>query len=336
MPKISVIIPIYNSEKYLEKCLYSVMNQSFTDIEIVCIDDCSTDRSAEIVRHHKSQDNRINLIQNQIQSGCGGARNVGIRHARSNYISFVDSDDQIHPLMLQKLFESTMNCKFDVVASGFSRVDSNGKILSQVAYKYSSLSNNSEINIFRSTNIELWNKLWRKSLFFDNNIEFPYNTYYDDAVTTPRLLYFCQNLRTIEDGLYFHKVREGGESFSTSAKHLVDYFKVYDVLYDFLWQENLLERYSEEMLAYIDRTLNYHARSGISKLQDDDVQLQALKHLLIFKIGYNENREKVAGMNKRQILKCLASGHSSVRYGGDIKRKSRIAKWFSSIQKISR
>ena len=233
--------------------------------------------------------------------------------------------------MLQKLLDATNNEKYDVVACGFRRVDSYGRKLSQVAYKNKTFETKGEINIFRSTNIEQWNKLWRKSLFLDNNIESPHNTYYGDAATTPMLLHFCRNLRTIEDSLYFHHVRKDATSFSTSPKHVIDYFKVYDLLYEFLSRENILERYSEDMLAYIDRTLNYHACSGISEIDNDEVQFQALRHLLLFKIGYNENRERVTKMNKEQIIKCLNGGRSSVRYGSDIKSTSIIGQILSSL-----
>ena len=320
--KVSVVIPIYNCDHYLNDCLQSVRQQTLKEIEILCVDDCSPDGSAEIVRYHQSQDKRIALIQHHQNLGPGGARNTGIRSAKADYLAFVDSDDLVNPKMLEKLWNATENCRFDVVSCGFDRVGTDGTVLSTHAFKERILEINEKINIFRATNIELWNKLWRKLLFTKFDIWFPNHVYYDDAATTPRLLAKSESLRTIKDKLYTYSVHPKSISFETSSKHITDYFKVYDILYDFLSKHDLSEEYTEEMFAYIDRTINYHARSGICSIDDENLQIQNLRHLLMFKIGYIENQQHLIGLNKKQILKLLASGHSSIRSGQKLKTKA--------------
>ena len=93
MPKVSVIIPVYNTEKYLEKCLDSVCNQTLSDIEIICVDDCSTDNSLNILKEYAQKDNRIKLIEFKENKGAAAARNEGIKAATGEYIGFIDSDD---------------------------------------------------------------------------------------------------------------------------------------------------------------------------------------------------------------------------------------------------
>ena len=93
MPKVSVIIPVYNTEKYLKKCLDSVCNQTLSDIEIICIDDCSTDNSLNILKEYTLKDNRIKLIEFKENKGAAVARNTGIDEAKGEYIGFIDSDD---------------------------------------------------------------------------------------------------------------------------------------------------------------------------------------------------------------------------------------------------
>ncbi len=105
MSKISVIIPIYNVEKYLEKCLESVINQTYKDLEIICVDDCSPDNSNKIVQEYLKKDSRIKLIQREKNGGLSAARNSGLNKATGEYVYFLDSDDWIAPDFLEKMYE---------------------------------------------------------------------------------------------------------------------------------------------------------------------------------------------------------------------------------------
>ena len=103
-PKISVIIPVHNTEKYLEKCLDSVLNQTFTDIEVICIDDTSSDSSLDLLRAYEQKDPRIRVFSNKINQGQGYTRNYGIKLARGKYINFMDSDDYIPNYTYDKFY----------------------------------------------------------------------------------------------------------------------------------------------------------------------------------------------------------------------------------------
>ena len=104
-PKISVIIPVYNVEKYLPECLESILNQNFQDFEIICVDDGSTDRSLDILQEYKRKDDRFVILQ-QRHAGAGAARNHGIKLAEGKYIQFLDSDDYFEPTLLETIFTS--------------------------------------------------------------------------------------------------------------------------------------------------------------------------------------------------------------------------------------
>lgn len=106
--KISVIIPVYNVEKYLRECLDSVVNQTFKDIEIICVDDGSTDKSLEILQEYKRKDDRFVILQ-QRHSGAGAARNYGLKLAEGKYIQFLDSDDYFEPTLLEELYTRAEN-----------------------------------------------------------------------------------------------------------------------------------------------------------------------------------------------------------------------------------
>ena len=116
-PKISVIIPVYNTEKYLRQCLDSVVNQTLKDIEIICINDGSTDNSLQILNEYASSDNRIKLINLIANKGVSFARNFGIRLSKGRYIGFVDSDDWIDLSFYENLYLTTKKQDSDIIAA---------------------------------------------------------------------------------------------------------------------------------------------------------------------------------------------------------------------------
>ena len=116
-PLVSVLIPVYNVEDYLERCLDSVLNQTLTQIEVICVNDGSTDRSPEILKEYQENDSRI-VIVNKQNGGLPSARNAGIEKARGEYVGFVDSDDYVQPNMFEKLYKTAKAEKSDVVICG--------------------------------------------------------------------------------------------------------------------------------------------------------------------------------------------------------------------------
>ena len=132
IPKVSVIIPVYNVEQYLKQCLDSVINQTLKDIEIICVDDGSTDCSLKILKEYAEKDNRITVISTP-NVNAGHARNIGLKQAKGMYISFVDSDDWLDPDMLIKLYwKMANNSDIDMCICNFDVIDNKTKQIIQV------------------------------------------------------------------------------------------------------------------------------------------------------------------------------------------------------------
>ena len=115
MPKVSVVLPIYNVEKYLKKCLDSVINQTLKDIEIICVNDCSTDSCESIIREYINKDSRIKLINHKENQGLGFARNSGLLESRADYVSFIDSDDFVSENFIEELYNTALQNDADIV-----------------------------------------------------------------------------------------------------------------------------------------------------------------------------------------------------------------------------
>ena len=128
MPKVSIIIPVYNVEAYLRQCLDSVLNQTLRDIEIICVNDGSTDGSSDILASYASQDSRLVVVE-QPRSGAGPARNLGMSRAKGQYLDFVDADDFLASDMLERRLACAEETQADIVISGFCRYDASGTAL---------------------------------------------------------------------------------------------------------------------------------------------------------------------------------------------------------------
>lgn len=127
-PIISFIIPVYNVEKYLQKCLDSLVSQTLTQIEIICVDDCSTDSSYDILCKNADRDERIKVFRNPQNMRQGAARNLGVRHARGKYISYVDSDDWLDCNFAKDMYETASLTNADYIRGGCVQVYSDGSL----------------------------------------------------------------------------------------------------------------------------------------------------------------------------------------------------------------
>ncbi|SUW00846.1 glycosyltransferase family 2 protein [Brachyspira pilosicoli] len=191
MIKVSVIVPVYNVEDYLIECLTSIINQTLKEIEIICIDDCGTDNSINILKEYAKKDDRIRIISHKENKGLGPARNTGIKESKGEYISFIDSDDYISRDYLENLYNtiikydtdivSTINIK-RVVGEAISLYSINiNKYLSifQKIFKKNHFEGISNANIKDEKEntknypfVVAWNKLYKKSFLLDNDLFF--------------------------------------------------------------------------------------------------------------------------------------------------------------------
>ena len=312
MPKISVIVPIYGTERFLERCLRSILAQTLEDIEILCIDDCSPDRSAQVVEALAAQDHRIRLIRHVQNRGLGGARNTGIDAASAPYLASVDSDDYILPQMMERLWEATGGGVADIVVCGMTLENEAGDVTEKIAPKPARLLNDAnQIDIFRAFNPSFCNKLWRRVLFTGHGIRFPEHTYYEDLATSPRVLSRAKLIEVIDANVYRYVYRGGSITNSTSARHILDYFKCFELLKKFLMAEGLLKRYRLEFTDAIGRSLHYHSKNVMNSTMSEAEKIQYLRQMLILKLGFLQfdNRMRVLdGATLQDLLRNATGG----------------------------
>ena len=200
-PLVSIIIPVYNVEKYLDKCLDSVVNQTYTNLEIILVDDGSPDRCPAICDEWKSRDSRIKVIH-QPNGGLSRARNAGLKIATGEFIGFVDSDDWIEPDMYETLLSTMLETGADIVVCNFycEEVNSDAfiqKPKSPVIERYTA-EEALKLLISEKTFIHpvVWNKLFRKHLL--TNLLFPEDKIYEDNLWTPQAIGGANSIITMK------------------------------------------------------------------------------------------------------------------------------------------
>lgn len=197
--KVSIVIPIYNVEQYLRRCLDSVQNQSYTNFEAIMVDDGSTDGSALIAEEYLKKDNRFVLIH-QDNAGQGAARNTGIMHSTGDYLAFLDSDDWLDSRFLELMLTTADKNLADIVICGVKRVFEDGSEKDNPISNKTSYIVKDKTTFLETASYAVWDKLYRSELF--ENIQFPIHMKYEDYATTPRLLAKADTIVCISDRLY--------------------------------------------------------------------------------------------------------------------------------------
>ena len=230
-PLISVIIPIYKVEKYLCECLDSVVNQTYSHLEIILVDDGSPDSCPQICGAYAEKDNRVKVVH-KINGGLSDARNAGLDIATGEYISFVDSDDIVSEKFIEMLLMPLLqNDDASVSVCAFNPFYDDKYESSVVAHSArrimldTLLSQNSSLNTYLSMECNsACNKLYRRSLFDD--VRYPKGKIYEDVATTYKILYKAVKIYYTQSQLYFYRVRSdsimGKKNFSLSYLNLVD------------------------------------------------------------------------------------------------------------------
>lgn len=219
MPKLSIIVPIYNSEKYLHDCLNSILQQTFTDFELILVNDGSTDSSKQICEEFERNDKRI-ILFNTENRGAAAARKLGLEKAKGVYIGWVDSDDYIHQEMYYDLYRSIIENKSDIAICGIKQQQKNSEVKEILpdAKKF-------ENNLYKNPVIlfSYCNKLFNKELFFNKIIEFPVGlVMYEDPYVLFRLLCITDKVSFVLKPHYFYRFAQGSVVNSFNIKHIED------------------------------------------------------------------------------------------------------------------
>lgn len=209
---ISIIVPCYNVEEYVQKCINSLLRQTYYNVEIIAVNDGSTDNTLILLNKLKKVDNRL-IIISQNNEGLSSARNTGLKYCKGKYVCFVDSDDYVDENYIKKLYTAIKDKDGDISICDYYYVDEYNEIWENEKRKIENVYTNIEAlkDMFSGSQkleVMTWNKLYKKSLFIDNNIKFPIGKLHEDNYTTYKLFYYSKNIVLIKEKLYYYLQRK--------------------------------------------------------------------------------------------------------------------------------
>ncbi len=225
---ISLIVPFYNVEQYIERCIKSLLTQSYSNIEVLLIDDCSPDNSVEIAKEYAKKDKRIKILQYKNNRGLGGARNYGIEKAKGEYILFVDSDDYIDSNSVQILFDKAKKNDLCVLEASYIKESKNkSEILPRKSTYFDTVFSGKEYwDLIPIAPVVAWNKLYKLSFLKENNIVFKLRKF-EDVAFTSEVFMKAKKVMNISLPFYHYIVRENSiMTECTSESHLEDAFSL--------------------------------------------------------------------------------------------------------------
>lgn len=279
MAEISIIVPVYQVEKYISQCIESILSQTFTDFELILVDDGSKDNSGKICDEYATKDKRIKVIHKE-NGGAAVARNSGMDKATANYFTFIDGDDYIVPTMLECLYKTILEKDADIVACNYRYVFENGK-------KDFSTENKAEIlsgkEIFYNRKNErnygfwtvVWNKLYKAKTF--KNVRFRCGKYYEDEFWANDIFQMNIKVVTVSDCLYYYR------QHSTSTMRMKKIQRSFDLIDAFGERINIYleEQHSGEAYKVLIYSLEYlkESKELIKSRQDKELYIKAEKQI---------------------------------------------------------
>lgn len=239
MYKVSVIVPVYNGENYISICLDSLVNQTLQELEVIIINDGSTDDTLTVLDYYVRQYPQLFKVYTIKNSGQGIARNIGVSYATGEYLAFADSDDYMAPEMYEQLYKFAKQYSYDLVVCPYYRVSQDHIIL------------NTEMNQMDSItdiNTSPWNKLFHRQTWLNHQVKFAEKLWYEDVLAIYSYVFTVKKIGFYQTPMYYYVFRENS-SINLYSPKVNDIFKVFNQLYDYLNEKNVIARYREEIEA---------------------------------------------------------------------------------------
>lgn len=275
--KVSVIVPVYNVEKFIDKCLNSLVKQSLKEIEIIVVNDGSPDNSQKII------DKYVKKYPEKVQSfikengGQGSARNIGIVKAKGEYISFVDSDDFVEKDMYKKLYNKAKENNYDIVVCGNYNVseDYQNKNIDAFINNY----NTDLENIFFGK-MAVWNKIYKRDILIKNKLEFKEKVWYEDLAFTLKAIMNSNTFAFIDEPLYDYLIREGSTMNNSNVQRNLEILDAFNDILSYIQHNKKEEYFSKIEFLAIDHIYISAIVRVLKAEADDKVKRETINKLI--------------------------------------------------------
>ena len=271
--KISVIIPVYGVEKYIDKCLNSLVKQSLKEIEIIVVNDGTKDNSQEIIdKYVKKYPDKVKSFIKE-NGGQGSARNYGLEKANGEYIGYVDGDDFIEKDMYKKLYNKAKELNYDIVVCGNYNVSEDYKTRNIDVF----INNyNTDLENILFGKMAVWNKIYKKDILINNKLEFKQKVWYEDLAFTLKAIINSNSYAFVDEPLYDYLIREGSTMNNSNVKRNLEILEAFD-----------------DILLYIKQNKKEEYLNKIEFLAIDHIYISAIVRVLRAKADNNIKKETI-------------------------------------------
>lgn len=289
VPKVSVIIPVYNAEKYLRQCLDSVIGQTLQEIEIICIDDGSTDRSLAILHEYENADSRITVLT-QENGYAGVARNYGMSVAKGEYLSFLDSDDYFEPSLLEKTYQQAKRIDADIVMCGAKRYhQKTGKTenmpwaldMNYLPTKQPFSRKDIPYNIFQITTSAPWSKLFKRAFIQAAEIQFQDTRNSNDLYFTAAALALADKIGYVNEPLVYYRVGQSNTIQLQKDQSPKDFYKALCAVREKLQEQGLYldlkESFLKSVVSHCDHNFKTISLDALSLEERDEIMQEFIE-----------------------------------------------------------
>ena len=262
MHKISIVVPVYNVEKYVDRCLMSLVTQTLQDIEIIIVNDGSQDKSVEIIEKYlKENPTKIKYYEKK-NGGLSSARNYGIEYATGEYIAFLDSDDYVETNMYEEMYNLAKKENADMVECDFIWEWEFGKKIFDKRREYKTKE-----DMMKKPRVIAWNKIYKREILNKNKIRFPDGLIYEDLEFFLKLLPHL-NIISYINKYFVHYTQREDSIINKQTEKIENIFKILDNIFDYYKVQNIYYKYEKELKYMSRRILLGSSLRRIFKLKD--------------------------------------------------------------------
>lgn len=314
MVKVSVIVPAYNAEKYLDKCLDSLVGQTLAEIEIVVVDDGSTDSTPLILQDYQSRYPDKLVVLTKDNGGQASARNAALERCSGEYVGYMDSDDYAREDMFEKLYERAKETGAELVLCDHYNVI--GKKTAYIPCE----NYEAPHEMLLGALVSPWNKFFLRETLLRSGVVFPEGFIYEDTAWFAELLPFIGSMASVNEGLMYHVIRENSTMTAAQDARTAQIFPVMQHVLDFYREHGLFPEYRDELEYFYIRILFCSSLKRIAHIKDRKLKKRLLRQTL------EEVRSNFPNYRKNRFLKgkrgfyIKSMNHATIRFYGAMLR----------------
>lgn len=282
MVEVSIIVPIYNTEKYLRRCLDSLVGQTLKELEIILVDDGSTDNSSQIMREYECKYQGRVKVYSKENGGQATARNLGIQRSNGKYIGFVDSDDYVDTNMFEVMYQAAKRDDADMVECHYRYLYEEGKRRKEYRTRGDIRQYKDQKDMFINPQVSPWNKLYRREILMHKGLDFPEGLIYEDTAFYIKTIPYVQKERYVNEHFVYYFLRGSSTMNANRSQKVGNIFPVLENILSFYKTNHFYETYYEELEYFCVKILLCSSLSRIGRIQDKKIAKELYKTTFSF------------------------------------------------------